>query len=261
MKRTARLVLVTSLAGCLSLTIGHAQYYPNRAAVNPYTGKPLATQAVNPYTGNPASPPGVRNPYTGNVTPAPSGYNPLTGKMQPGLGSQPPAGGGQAQWPRGDVPVTGKAGAGLEPFDRAMLDILNRHGIPGAALAIARNGKLIYARGFGWADLANGTPVQPSTPFGLASLSKPITALATLLLVERAGCPWTPGRWTSWRTSGRRGAPASIRGCGGSPSASCSTTRGAGTARSAATRSPGPPRSPGPCASPCRSPTRSSSPS
>jgi N-acyl-D-amino-acid deacylase len=185
MKRTARLILVTSLAGCLSLTVGHAQYYPNRAAVNPYTGKPLATQAVNPYTGNPASPPGVRNPYTGKVTPAPAGYNPLTGKMQPGLSSPAPAGGAQAQWPRGDVPVTGKAGAGLEPFDRGMLDIMNRHGIPGAALAIARNGKLIYARGFGWADLASGTPVQPSTPFGLASLSKPITALATLLLVER----------------------------------------------------------------------------
>src|SRR5690349_7006939 len=101
MKRTARLILVTSLAGCLVLTVGHAQYYPNRQAVNPYTGKPLATQAVNPYTGKPASPPGVRNPYTGNVTPAPSGYNPLTGKMQPGLGNQPPAGGGSGQWPPG----------------------------------------------------------------------------------------------------------------------------------------------------------------
>jgi N-acyl-D-amino-acid deacylase len=83
------------------------------------------------------------------------------------------------------VPVTGKAGPGLEPFDKAMLEIMDRHGIPGAALAIAKDGKLVLAKGYGWANVAEGTPVQPDTEFGLASLSKPITAVAVLKLVEQ----------------------------------------------------------------------------
>ena len=66
-----------------------------------------------------------------------------------------------------------------------MTQIMARHGIPGGSLAIAKDGKLVYAKGFGWADLKTGTPVKPQTTFGLASLSKPITALSTLLLVER----------------------------------------------------------------------------
>src|SRR6516164_106520 len=72
-----------------------------------------------------------------------------------------------------EVPIKGKAGPGLEPFDPAMLKIMDRHGIPGAALAIAKDGKLVLAKGYGWANVAEGTPVQPDTEFGLASLSKP----------------------------------------------------------------------------------------
>jgi N-acyl-D-amino-acid deacylase len=81
-------------------------------------------------------------------------------------------------------PISGKAGAGLEPLDRAMVTILQRHGIPGGALAIAKDGRLVYAKGFGWANLETGELVDPLTLFGLASVSKPITALAILLLLE-----------------------------------------------------------------------------
>ena len=83
------------------------------------------------------------------------------------------------------VPIKGKAGPGLEPLDAAMLQIMDRHGIPGAALAVARGGKLVLAKGYGWADVARGTPVEPETRFGLASISKSLTAVATLLLVDR----------------------------------------------------------------------------
>ena len=77
------------------------------------------------------------------------------------------------------------AGPGLEPFDAGMRAIMDRHGIPGAALAVAKEGKLVFAKGYGWANAATGEAVQPSTLFGLASLSKPITAVATLKLVEQ----------------------------------------------------------------------------
>jgi N-acyl-D-amino-acid deacylase len=186
MKQAPRLMLGTAVASCLILTVGTAQFYPTRPPTNPYTGAPVAAPTANPLTGRPGPPqPGARSPYTGQAAPPAPGYNPLTGKMQPGLSGQRPTGEASGQWPRGAVPVTGKAGAGLEIFDKAVLQIMDRHGIPGAALAIARDGKLVYAKGFGWADLAAGTPAEPSTLFGLASLSKPLTALATLLLVER----------------------------------------------------------------------------
>jgi N-acyl-D-amino-acid deacylase len=83
------------------------------------------------------------------------------------------------------IPVTGKAGPGLKPLDAAMLKIMDRHGIPGAALAIAAKGKLVLAKGYGWANTTANAYVEPDTLFGLASLSKPLTAAATLLLVEQ----------------------------------------------------------------------------
>jgi CubicO group peptidase (beta-lactamase class C family) len=82
-------------------------------------------------------------------------------------------------------PITGKAGPGLEPLDQAMLNIMSRHGLPGAAFAMARDGKLILAKGYGWSNVATGTPADPETLFGLASLSKPLTAVGTLKLVEQ----------------------------------------------------------------------------
>ncbi len=83
------------------------------------------------------------------------------------------------------VPITGKAGPGMEPLDELMLDIMGRHGIPGAAFAVARDGKLLLAKGYGWANVINGTPATPETLFGMASLSKMFTAVATLKLVEQ----------------------------------------------------------------------------
>jgi N-acyl-D-amino-acid deacylase len=86
--------------------------------------------------------------------------------------------------PKPGIPVTGKAGPGLEAFDTAVLDVMDRHGIPGAALAIAKDGRLVFAKGYGWTDLKSVTVSKPDTLFGMASLSKPITAMAVLRLVE-----------------------------------------------------------------------------
>jgi N-acyl-D-amino-acid deacylase len=82
-------------------------------------------------------------------------------------------------------PVTGKAPPGTEALDKAIVSVLSRHGIPGAALAITKDGKLVMARGYGWANLATEEPVHPDTLFGIASLSKTFTATAVLKLVEQ----------------------------------------------------------------------------
>jgi N-acyl-D-amino-acid deacylase len=155
---------------------------PGQGSYNPYTGQGRPAAAPNPFTGAPAAP-GV-NPLTGKPLPGGAPYNPYTGRGQPG-GALPPSMAAASAWPDARYPVTGKAGPGLEALDAAVLALMKRHGIPGASLAIAKAGKLVYAKGFGWADLAAGTPADPRTVFSLASLSKPITALAILLLVDQ----------------------------------------------------------------------------
>jgi CubicO group peptidase (beta-lactamase class C family) len=78
----------------------------------------------------------------------------------------------------------GRALPGLEPFDREFAALIEKWGIPGGNLAVARDGRLLLSRGYGLADRSSATPVEPDTLFRLGSLSKPITAVAILLLVE-----------------------------------------------------------------------------
>ena len=57
--------------------------------------------------------------------------------------------------------------------------------MPGAVIAISRKGKLVYHQAFGFADKAAGTPMPRDAIFALASMTKPMAAVATLMLVER----------------------------------------------------------------------------
>ncbi|GEM84247.1 serine hydrolase domain-containing protein [Meiothermus hypogaeus] len=81
-------------------------------------------------------------------------------------------------------PITSYSAASLEPYDRVMQRLLERYQIPGAALAVAKDGRLVLSRGYGLADVRTKEPVQPDALFRLASLSKPITAVAVLHLGE-----------------------------------------------------------------------------
>ncbi|HEV3022184.1 MAG TPA: serine hydrolase domain-containing protein, partial [Pirellulales bacterium] len=64
-----------------------------------------------------------------------------------------------------------------------MTTFVERNKVPGAALAVTHRGQLVYARGFGYADGAK-EPVKPASLFRIASISKPITAVAVLQLIE-----------------------------------------------------------------------------
>jgi CubicO group peptidase (beta-lactamase class C family) len=61
---------------------------------------------------------------------------------------------------------------------------LHKWTIAGASVAIARNGRLIYAKGFGYADTAEGIGIQPYNKFRIASISKLVTATAIMKLYE-----------------------------------------------------------------------------
>ena len=62
----------------------------------------------------------------------------------------------------------GQGRAGSRSVDEAIIQIMEHHGVPGAALTITRNGKLVLAKGYGW-QREHRVPVKPDTLFGLAS--------------------------------------------------------------------------------------------
>ena len=58
-------------------------------------------------------------------------------------------------------------------------------GVPGLSAAVSVGDAVVWAQGFGHADLEQNVPVRPDTVFRIASISKPITATAVMQLVER----------------------------------------------------------------------------
>jgi CubicO group peptidase (beta-lactamase class C family) len=82
------------------------------------------------------------------------------------------------------TPTTGQPVPELARFDTAILALMDEYDIPGAALAVARDGRLVLARGYGFADRDAGTPVQPTSVFRIASLSKVVTAVTIMKLFQ-----------------------------------------------------------------------------
>ena len=95
---------------------------------------------------------------------------------------------GSAYWatrPGSDTPAAnGKAPAReYAPIERFVQDEMKVQRIPGLALGIVKDDRIVYVRGFGKAD-DSGRPVTPRTPFIIGSLSKSFTAMAIMQLVE-----------------------------------------------------------------------------
>ena len=58
-------------------------------------------------------------------------------------------------------------------------------GIPGAVVAVMKDGDLVWSEGMGYADVENDVPCMPDTPMRIASISKPLTAVALLQLWQK----------------------------------------------------------------------------
>ncbi|MBL8290589.1 MAG: serine hydrolase [Bryobacterales bacterium] len=82
------------------------------------------------------------------------------------------------------IPMTGKEVPQLLPYETAIRRVMEKWAVPGAAVAILDGSRLIYARGFGFADREAGTPVRPDSRFRVASISKTVTGVTTLRLVQ-----------------------------------------------------------------------------
>jgi len=74
--------------------------------------------------------------------------------------------------------------AEITAVEQTMNAELHRQAGVGAAIGIIRGGKIVFLQGYGFADRERALPVTTNTMFRWASVSKPVTALATLQLVE-----------------------------------------------------------------------------
>lgn len=72
----------------------------------------------------------------------------------------------------------------LAVIDDSMASFMERFDIPGASIAVVKDGKLVYAKGYGYADQSAGELVDTSSLFRIASLSKFVTAVGIMTLIE-----------------------------------------------------------------------------
>ena len=61
---------------------------------------------------------------------------------------------------------------------------LAEQNLPGLSVAVGRSGEIVWAEGFGWADLEKRVKVEPQTRFRIGTASIPLTAAAVGLLLE-----------------------------------------------------------------------------
>lgn len=69
-------------------------------------------------------------------------------------------------------------------IDNDINNYMSSNNIPGLAFAVIRQGRLVFAKGYGTANQSTGEPVGPNHRFRIASVSKPMTALGIMTLVE-----------------------------------------------------------------------------
>jgi CubicO group peptidase (beta-lactamase class C family) len=80
------------------------------------------------------------------------------------------------------------------PIYNAVNSYMASNNVPGLSLSISRNGRLLFAKGFGVADMANNEWVHPKHRFRIASVSKPITATAMMHLRDIGSLTATSNR-------------------------------------------------------------------
>ena len=72
----------------------------------------------------------------------------------------------------------------LAGIGRVVGAFMSAHAVPGLSVAVARDGELLFQRGFGFADRDANEKVSPAHLFRIASVSKPITSVALFRLME-----------------------------------------------------------------------------
>jgi CubicO group peptidase (beta-lactamase class C family) len=101
----------------------------------------------------------------------------------PFIADMPPDAG--QDWDVGTPDETGFSSTRLDRIGIALTREVRSGRMPGAVIGILRYGKLAYLRAVGWRDPAARIPMTPDSLFWIASMTKPLTAVAALTLVEQ----------------------------------------------------------------------------
>lgn len=72
----------------------------------------------------------------------------------------------------------------LNRLDRVLKQYTDEKKVPGAVALIARHGKICYLKSYGKSDIEAGTPMKNDAMFRIASMSKPLTTTAVMMLYE-----------------------------------------------------------------------------
>ena len=91
--------------------------------------------------------------------------------------------------PTGAPESVGMSSERLQNIDAFFAREMERNRVPGAVVAIAHRGRLVYFKAFGFADKAKGVAMTTDTMFQLASMTKPMAAVGALALTEQARLP------------------------------------------------------------------------
>ncbi|HEY7051040.1 MAG TPA: serine hydrolase [Mycobacterium sp.] len=95
-----------------------------------------------------------------------------------------------------DIP-DGRVDAAVGKLDGLIDDLMKHSGIPGMAVAVVHDGKVVYTKGFGVKDVRTGTKVDPDTVFQIASLSKPVGATVVAREVTHNVVGWDMPIWVT----------------------------------------------------------------
>ncbi len=84
-----------------------------------------------------------------------------------------------------EPPVDSRYAAAVHEARRMLLQFMEDRGIPGLSAAAAVDGQIVWAEGFGYADVENRVPVTTVSKFRSGSIAKSMTGTGLALLVER----------------------------------------------------------------------------
>src|SRR5882757_2914328 len=87
--------------------------------------------------------------------------------------------------PRANPEAVGLSSERLARIGETLKADIEAGRIPGAVIAVARRGKLVALDAYGWRDKAAGVAMTTDTIFNIASMTKPMTAVGALMLVEQ----------------------------------------------------------------------------
>lgn len=111
---------------------------------------------------------------------------------------------------RAQLPTTGVVDPDFAAVDSLALAHLERYGQPGLSLVVALGDRILYAKGYGWADREAGVPTSPWQEYRLASVSKTFAAAAVMRLVEQGKLQLDMPAWNTV-SAFMAGAPVDAR--------------------------------------------------